>query len=98
MLLSAIAKRLSLDLEGLKKTVSVAERRRSWLEGKTSKVPVMLDSLDVKMIFIVMQSVPFDLVIGRLTLKRLGGVLDFRAEEVHLDYKGQQETLPMVSE
>lgn len=48
--------------------------------------------------FIVLGNVPFDLVIGRPTLKRLGGVLDFRAEEVRFQYRAQEAVIPMVSE
>lgn len=98
MLPSAIARRLSLDLEQCTKTVTVTDGSTSSVEGKLSKVSVMLDLLVVKMDFVVMQNVPFDLVIGRPTLKRLIGVLNLRTKEVRLHYQSQQATLPTVSE
>lgn len=98
VLSSAVARCLSLDLERYTKTVTVVDGREPSVEGNMSKVPAMLDSIAVKMDFIVMQNVQFDLVIGRSTLKRLGGVVNFRTEVVFLDYQDHQATLPMVSE
>lgn len=43
-------------------------------------------------------NVPFDLVLGRLSLRRLGGVPDFEADEVRLDCHGQIAVPPTVSE
>lgn len=66
--------------------------------GKVSNDSVVLDSLEVKIDFVVKQMVPFDLGIGRPALKRLDGVLDFRTKEVCLDYRGQRATISMISE
>lgn len=57
-----------------------------------------LAGLKVKRDFIGMRIVPFDLVIGRPTSKRLGGELDFKCKEARLDYRGRKKILPMVSE
>lgn len=43
----------------------------------------------------MLQDVPFDLVIGHPTLKRLGRVLDLRSEEALFDYCGQQASFPI---
>lgn len=48
-------------------------------------LPVMLEDLKAKIDFIVLPNVPFDMVIGRPTLKRLGGALDFKREVVAFD-------------
>lgn len=46
----------------------------------------------------MLSNAPFHLVVGCPLLKHLGGVLDFKFEEVQLDYREQQSILPMVSE
>lgn len=45
-----------------------------------------------------MKSVPFDLVIGRRTLKRLGGVLDFWSEVVYFAYRDRQVVVILFSQ
>ena len=51
-----------------------------------------------KIDFIVLENLPFDVLIGRPTLITLGAVLDFKSAEVRLDAGGTKSTLPMVSE
>lgn len=46
----------------------------------------------------MLKNVLFNVVIGRPTLEQLGDVLVFKAEEVRLDYRGEEVTLSMVSE
>lgn len=65
---------------------------------KTGNVPVRSGKLKAKLDFVVLSSVPFDLVIGRPTLRRLGDVVQFEAEEVRLHYQVQIALLSMVSE
>lgn len=45
-----------------------------------------------------MKNVLFDLVIGRPALKRLGGVLDFRAKEVSFSFRDQHVVVPVFPE
>lgn len=54
--------------------------------GKVSDVPVLFEKMEAKLDFVGLSSVPFDVVVGRKTLKWLGGVLDFRAEDVRSHY------------
>lgn len=72
--------------------------KKSGVLGKVCDVPVQFDKVKARIDFIVLRNVPFDLVIGRPTLKRPGGILEFRAEEVRLDYDGKTAVLPMVAE
>ena len=51
-----------------------------------------------KIDFIVLENLPFDVLIGRPTLITLGAVLDFKSAEVRLEAGGAKSTLPMVSE
>lgn len=72
--------------------------KKSNILGKTMNVPVMFDQSQARIDFIVLQNVPFHIVIGRPTLKRIGGMLNFRVEEVCLNYHGQEAVMSMVSE
>lgn len=93
-----LAKQLGLQLQETKKVVTVANGSRSGVLGKVNCIPVLFESLQVYMDFVVLENVPFDVVIGRPTLKRLGAVLDFRTEKVCLDYHGKGAVVPMLSE
>lgn len=90
--------KVSLKPEYTSKVVTVATGDKSGALGKLIGIPVLLDTVRVNVDFIVLQNIPFDLVIGRPTLKRLGAVLDFPAEVVQLSYKGKEARLPMISE
>lgn len=72
--------------------------KKSGVHGKLTDVPVFLEHLETQIGFVLLQNVPFDLVVGRPTLKRLGGVLDFRSEEARWDYRGQAAALRMGAE
>lgn len=93
-----VSKHLSMDLEHMKKVVTVADGCKSLVKWQIVKKPVSLDALEVKMDFIVMQNVPFDLFTDRPTLKRMGDVLGFKTEEVRFDYRGRQAVFQKVSE
>lgn len=55
------------------------------------------DCLGARLDFVVLENQPFDVVISRTKWRCLGGVLDFKEEEVGLDYHDQQAVLPKVS-
>lgn len=93
-----LVKQLAIKLERTKKVVTVSSAGESNVLGKVMNVPVLSAQLEARIDLIVLQNVPFDLMIGRPTLKQLGGVLDFRAEEVCLNYHGLGAGIPMVSE
>lgn len=93
-----IVKHLSLSPKGTNNVVTVANGDKSGVQGNVTDVPNLFEELTYRIYFIIRENVPFDLFIGRPTLKRLGGVLDFRAEEVSLHYKGQKAKLSIVSE
>lgn len=88
---------LTLKKEETTKVVTLMNCKKSGVIGKVTNVLVFFEQLEARMEFFVLENVPFDLVIGRPTMKRFGGVLDFRAEEVRLDYGGQTAALPMVA-
>lgn len=81
----SVVKWLSLNPEGTKKVVTVATGDKSGAQGKLTNIQVLFEQLQAGIDFIILENVPFDVVIGRPTLKRLGGVLDFKAEVVRLD-------------
>lgn len=93
-----VVKRLSLKPQETSKVVTVATGEKSKATGKLSNVPVMFDELQAEVDFIVLEDTPFDVVISRPTIKRLGGVIDLPAEVVRFDYRGQKAVLPMVPE
>lgn len=51
-------------------------------------VPVLFDELQVEMNIIILDKISFDIIIDRLTLNSLEEVLDFKAEEVRMEYRG----------
>lgn len=67
-------------------------------KGKLINFPLLLEELQADIEFIVLDSVLFDVVTGRSTLKRLDGVLDFKAGQIWLDYRSQKAVLPIFSE
>lgn len=80
------------------KVVTVATGAKSSAKGKLAKVPVLFDNLEAEIDFIIMENIPFSFIVGRSTLKRLGGVLDYKAEKVSMDYHGQDSIFPILSE
>lgn len=66
--------------------------------GNVRDDPVSFRDLYALLEFVVLKNVPFDLVLGRPTLKRLEGVLEFRSEEVRLACHGHEAILPVLSE
>lgn len=56
----------------------------------------MFEDLEAHLDFVVLKNAPLDQVIGRPTLKRLGGAMDFQAEEVRLSYRIQEVLVPML--
>lgn len=93
-----VVERLSLIPQATNKVLTVANGEKSGVKGKLQDVPVSFDGMTAGLDFVVLENLPFDIVIGRPTLKRLGGVLDFKAEEVRLDYREKIVKLPMISE
>lgn len=87
-----------LNLEDMKKEITVAKGEKSGVRGKLSSVPFDFDNLMVNIAFVVIQNLPLDGVIGRQNINLLVGVRDFQVEEVRLSYRGSDATLPMQSE
>lgn len=56
------------------------------------------EKLHVRINFVVLKNVLSDLLVERARLKRLGGVLDIKSEEVRTPYKEKEATLLVVSE
>lgn len=50
------------------------------MKGKVSRGPILLEGTEVKIDFIIIPNGFFDIVIGRLTLNRFDGVLDFKTK------------------
>lgn len=69
--------------------MTIANRAKSGVLGKVRGIPVSFQNIEAQLDFVVLKNVPFDLVIGRPTLKQLSGVLDFRSEEVRFAYRDQ---------
>lgn len=68
------------------------------MQGKLQNVLIQFGAEKAQMDFIVLPNIPFDIVIGRYTLKRLEGELDFKRKVVRFEYRKRIETLPMVPE
>lgn len=78
--------------------VTVANGKKSDVLGKVMDGPVIIEQCEARIDFVMLQDVPFDPVVGCPNLKRFGGVLHFRSEEVFLDCCTQQAFFPLVSE
>lgn len=57
---------------------------------------VFFDDLQANVDFVFLQNVPFDVVIGRATIKRLGRVMKFPGEVVRLTYQGRSAVARMM--
>lgn len=87
VLYSALSRQFSFDRERTRKVAKVAAGSRSLVKENVSRVSVVIKRMNVKMDFIVVPNVPFILVIGRPTPKRLGDVLELKAKEVRTYYR-----------
>lgn len=63
--------------------LSHMERRLKYL---VRDILVSFEDPETRPGFVVLKNVQYELVIGRPTFKRTGGVLDFKVEEVRLLY------------
>lgn len=91
-----LAERLKLNSERKNKLVTDANGSISKVIGKVFRVAVLFGEIKARIEVVVLKDVPFDVVTGRPTLKRHGGVLDFRSKEVRLHQNGVQALLQMV--
>lgn len=89
-------RKLSLSFGDTRKEVPVATGAKYGAAGKIASLPVLLDDLQAEVDFMVPQNVPLDFIIGRLTTKILGDVLDFPAEVLRLNYRAQTAVIPMM--
>lgn len=65
---------LSLDLEDTKKVITVATGEKSGVLGKIYSILVAFDNVRATLDFVVIEKLVFDVVIGRPTIKSLGGL------------------------
>lgn len=91
-------KRLSLQTEKTNKIVTGANGTKSLVLSKIRNVPRMLNGVEARIDVIVLPNVPFHMVIGSPTVKRLGGDVYFREEVVRSDNRGQKTVLLMIME
>lgn len=89
---------LLLVPENTKRVFTVANGEKTGVLGKLNNLPVTFDDFPAHLDFVVLDNLPFDIVIGRPTLKRLGGLLDFQKEEVILLYHELNANLPRMSQ
>lgn len=81
---SKVVKELGVTPEWFDRVVTVAKGWRAGVLGKLNYVPVDLRGAIVKMEFVVLANLPFDVFIGRSKIDRLDCVLDFQRSEVRL--------------
>lgn len=93
-----LVKCLSLRPELMNNVVTVVNGNKSDVLGKAVNVSALFEQMEATMDFVVLLHIPFDLVTSHSSLKRLEGVLEFKGEEVRLDYRGQKAVLLMVLE
>lgn len=67
-----LVERLRLTLETIPKVVTVANGAKSRSLSKVRDIPVLFEDLETQLYFLVLKNAPFDLLIGRPTLKGLG--------------------------
>lgn len=65
---------------------TAATGEKSGAIEKLSNVSVMFGALQAETKFIMLENISFYIIIGRPTLKRVGGVLDFKVEDVQMEY------------
>lgn len=88
-------KKLSLSAEKTSRVVIVASGANSGAVGELMKIPVMFDEIQANLNPILQKNIPFEVVIGRQPIERLGGVLYFPVEVVRFNYRGQAAVVPI---
>lgn len=83
-----LAKKLSSHRGKTIKVIIVANSSKSHVIVKVFGVPILFQGLKKTVNFVVLRKFPFEFVIDRPTLKRLGNVLDFESELLWPHYNG----------
>lgn len=85
---------LSLPFDRRSVGLTVADGQRASSAETISDIPVSIDSLHISMDFYVMESPPFDVIMGVPTLEALRGCLDFGLRQVSLFAGDTKAVLP----
>lgn len=80
VLSQSVVDSLSISLEDTKKLITVANGENSGFRGKIFSTPVDFDNVKANSDFVFIENLPYDVVIDRSTIKRLGVLLDFQVE------------------
>lgn len=89
LVLPKIVKKLGITPDGYSLVVAVANESKVGFLAKLEDIPVDHGGAIVQMDFFELDSLPFDIVIERPMIKRLGGVLDFHSIQVRFTIRGK---------
>ena len=95
---TGLAKKLKLDLEPTNRRIIVADGSSGSCQGVVSAIPVGFGDIVKRLDFMVVDSVPYDLIIGAPTLVKLCTRIDLYHQTVKLRHNGQSETLNLEYE
>lgn len=85
---------LSLEADGNPFGLSMGDGQRARSTGTVREVSAGFNHRHLKMDFCVMESLPFDVIIGVPVFEALQGCLDFGLQRVTLVSGGKKATLP----
>lgn len=94
LLSKRLAERLAVTFERDPKQIITANGVSCVVLGVIRQVPILFDRKVVRMKFLVLQSTPFHIIIGKPRLEEMRGCLDFGSQMVTLHIEEKVVKLP----
>ena len=93
-----VVDKIGLDLKPTEESIIVADGTSSKCIGQTAVVPLMFDKAKVKFKPLVMEVLPYDIIIGGPTLEKYSSKIDFGKQTITLKVDNQKIIIPLESE
>ncbi len=94
----SLAEKLGLHLSTTKRRIVVADGSTGECAGILQEIPVSFGNIVVRLDFMVIKSLPYDLIIGSPTLVEMCACIDLYHQTVKVRKDGKTETLNLVYE
>ena len=93
-----VVDKIGLDLKPTEESIIVADGSSSKCLGQTAVVPLMFDKAKVKFKPLVMEVLPYDIIIGGPTLEKYSSKIEFGKQTITLKVDNQKIIIPLESE
>lgn len=94
----SLCERLKLEPEVSSRRITTATGEKSATLGLLKGVPVGFDHVVEKIDFLVVDNCPYEMIIGRPTMRRMNGVIDCGQQTYALEKDGERVVVPLVTE